>query len=290
MKTQISIIIPVYNDPEGLRDTVQSLIPQVNGISEIIISDNNSTDKTSQVGIRYAGHPNISYIEANELQSSYYARNQGIEQSTGDILIFIDANVKVEEGFITSVHRTMNETDCDYMGCNIEIIDMESSVGLYNAATAFPVKKQISQFSFSPTCCLVVTRELIDDIGNFDERLISGGDLEFGVRANNSGYQLHFQPDITVYHPARNRLSQLVSKQIRINYGFCQLAKYHPEHFSDASQIHIKDMLPVHPVALSNRAQMDPGSMPMFLLWICYASIIKIFGNLGKIRYRLRSD
>ncbi len=275
MKTQISIIIPVYNDPEGLHDTVQSLVPQVNGMSEIIISDNNSTDKTSQVGMRYAEHPNISYIEANELQSSYYARNQGIEQSTGDILIFIDANVKAEEGFITSVHRTMNETDCDYMGCNIEIIDMESSVGL---------------FSFSPTCCLVVTRELIDDIGNSDERLISGGDLEFGVRANNSGYQLHFQPDITVYHPARNRLSQLVSRKIRINYGFCQLAKYHPEHFSDASQIHIKDMLPVHPVALSNRAQMDPGSMPMFLLWICYASIIKIFGNLGKIRYRLRSD
>jgi glycosyltransferase involved in cell wall biosynthesis len=183
MKTQISIIIPVYNDPEGLHDTVQSLVPQVNGISEIIISDNNSTDKTSQVGMRYAEHPNISYIEANELQSSYYARNQGIEQSTGDILIFIDANVKAEEGFITSVHRTMNETDCDYMGCNIEIIDMESSVGL---------------FSFSPTCCLVVTRELIDDIGNSDERLISGGDLEFGVRANNSGYPLHFQPDITL--------------------------------------------------------------------------------------------
>jgi GT2 family glycosyltransferase len=59
-------------------------------------------------------------------------------------------------------------------------------------------------------------------------RLISSGDLEFGVRAWRAGVRQFFAKDIIMYHPARKSIKGLFKKSFRIGRGKCQLLSYHP--------------------------------------------------------------
>ena len=232
----ISIAIPVYNDPAGVQTTIESLLDQTQHLSkvEIIIIDNNSTDNTYNIAKQYADeHDNITVVRETAIQSSYAARNKGIEHATGDILVFFDADQQVTDGWLEAALTCLEKQDADYLAPNIELDagDDPTLIGQYNKTTGFPIEDFLTYHRYAPTSCLIVRRELIDDVGAFDERLISGGDLEFGNRVDEAGYTLGFCPDSTVIHPTRNTVRALVKRNIRIGRGHCQLQHYYPARY-----------------------------------------------------------
>ena len=230
----ISIIIPVYNDAEGVSQTVDSLLAHTGLKTEIILVDNDSTDRTSDIAGDYADkHEHVTLVFEREIQSSYAARNTGIDHATGDILCFLDADQRVTEGWLKTAVNYMLDNDVDYLAPNIEleVAPDPTLTARYNLVSGFPIEQFISEHHYAPTSCLFVTRELVDDIGRFDERLVSGGDLEFGNRAYAAGYDLNFCPDATVIHPTRNSFQALFGRNIRIGRGHCQLQQYHPDRY-----------------------------------------------------------
>lgn len=93
---EISIIIPVYNDPVGLTNTINSLVKQdFKGKYEILIVDNGSDDNTPEIIQKFEKKYSnlVEGFKENEIQSSYAARNKGIKKSRGEILVFIDADM-----------------------------------------------------------------------------------------------------------------------------------------------------------------------------------------------------
>jgi glycosyltransferase involved in cell wall biosynthesis len=143
---QISVIVPVYNDPDGLRDTLNSLTEQRSSSHyEIIVVDNNSTDETPQVIEEFEReYPDIVYdIKETDVQSSYAARNAGIKNASGEILAFIDANVTVNNDWIERIVGIFEEKNVDYLGCNVEmyISGGEDSIwAQYDASTGLTVE------------------------------------------------------------------------------------------------------------------------------------------------------
>lgn len=230
----ISVIIPVHNDPEGLNDTITSIVNQkFNQDSyEIIVVDNDSKDKTLTIANEFKERcPNLIkvFIE-DKIQSSYAARNKGINSSTGEIIVFIDADMTVELEWLFKIKQLMSEKDIKYAGCNVEIVQKNKSfAGLYNKITGFKVGGRIKFKHYAPTCCLVIKREIIDKIGLFDYRLISGGDMEFGNRAWCAGYEQVFAENIKMSHPARDTMKKLLKKYFRLGRGKFQLSYYYPD-------------------------------------------------------------
>ena len=230
----ISIIIPVYNDAEGVSQTVDSLLAHIGPKAEIIVADNDSTDRTPDIVAKYADeHDHVTLVFEREIQSSYAARNTGIDHATGDILCFLDADQRVTDDWLETAVGYMLDNDVDYLAPNIELEapPNPSLTAQYNLVSGFPIQQFIAQHHYTPTSCLFVTRELLDDIGRFDDRLVSGGDLEFGNRAHKAGYDLGFCPDATVIHPTRNSYRSLFSRNIRIGHGHCQLQRYYPDRY-----------------------------------------------------------
>jgi len=126
----------------------------------------------------------------------------------------------------------MDEQGVDYLGCNVELMLPEDTlVGRYNAHTGFPVEQYLEEEQYAPTCALLVRREVFEDVGRFDARLISGGDREFGERVHEAGYDQGYAEDATVYHPARTSFKSLAKKNFRVGRGFCQKQRYYPERF-----------------------------------------------------------
>lgn len=233
----VSVIIPVYNDPDGIHKSLNSLLDNTNKdtLLEIIVVDNNSTDETAKVIKRFSEeNPYIQYTFEDEIQTSYAARNTGIQHAHGDIIVFLDANVEVSEGWLDSAISEMQSKNAHYMGCDVKIIDENKTQTIfsrYNQHSAFPIKELIEKHGYTPTVCLFVTQELLDAVGKFDRRLVSTGDLEFGNRVKQQGYTLYYTDEVTVIHPARTSFKSLVDRNIRIGRGHCQLQRYHSSRY-----------------------------------------------------------
>jgi glycosyltransferase involved in cell wall biosynthesis len=230
----ISIIIPVYNDPNGLKDTVQSIIKQETSEEfELIIADNNSTDNTRSVARSYAEEYDwIDLSIEDSIQSSYAARNTGIEQATGSILVFIDADIIVDENWLNTVASEIRDRDYVTYDMSVFIPDGKNTLAArYDRHTGFPIEEYAKKRNFGAGGCIAVRRSVFEDVGRFDHRLISGGDAEFGHRVAASGREIYFTPETQVYHPARTSLRSQIKKEIRVGRGFCQLQRYYPDRY-----------------------------------------------------------
>ncbi len=101
---KISIITPTHNRSEYIDMMLQSVISQkfIGQTIESLVVDNGSKDRTKDVVESYYGkHPaiNLRYVYEKNLGCNY-ARNTGIDESTGDWLIFFDDDVILHEGCI----------------------------------------------------------------------------------------------------------------------------------------------------------------------------------------------
>lgn len=226
-QVRLSIVVPVYNDPEGIERTLSSLVTQdyPEDRYEILVVDNDSTDETPAVIDTFVReNPQlVTYLRETEIRSSYAARNRGIENAGGDYVAFVDADMRVECTWAASVVKKMETDGCRYLGCDVEVYTTEETVmGRYSQICDLPVEEFISEDNFCPTCCLVVAADIFEEVGLFDSRLISGGDIKFGQWVHEADVAQHFAPEITMYHPARTTLKAYVSRNWRIGQGTAQ--------------------------------------------------------------------
>lgn len=284
-EVDLSIVVPVYNDPAGLQTTIDSLLDQTATGYEIIIADNGSTDATRTVAREFAEDDRVTLVVEDEIQGSYAARNLGIEAATGDILCFVDADMWVESDWVTSVRARMDE-GVEYLCCNVIVrTSTDSLAARYNERTGFPVESYIREKHFAPTCCLAVTREVIETVGPFDPRLISGGDVEFGRRVHRAGFRQEFAESIRMSHPARTTVTALARKHYRMGRGRSQLARYHPD-IESRHPLHPFKFLPVRPSTVSEPFDSEP--LPRQAAYFLLATVLKWSATAGRIREWLR--
>lgn len=225
----LSVIIPVYNDPSGIDATLRSVMEQDHPNYEVIPVDNNSTDETPAV-IRGWAHQYPNHIRpASECntQSSYAARNAGIEVAQEEILVFIDANMTAPPHWLENVSEIFSTSETDYLGYEVEVYapdGAESFWGLYGAVMGLPSRYHYEEKQFVPTSCLAVRHSVFEQVGRFDETTTSGGDKEFGQRVHrHPDLTTAFRDDIAVYHPARTTFEAHRAKALRVGRGLARL-------------------------------------------------------------------
>ena len=286
----VSIILPVYNDVGGVQDTLNSLTANQYKDFEIIPVDNNSADATGDVIDEIASnYPNlIQSYEETAIQSSYAARNTGIEHASGDIFLFLDADMWVDETWIKDMVDTLESNDYDYLGCNVDVVaDNPNFWERYEQSFSFPVETYLEDKQFAPTCALAVRREVFEEVGLFDERLESGGDKEFGQRVHRAGFTQGYAGDVTAYHPARDSWDALRSKALRIGRGRAQKRQYHPE-LDEQHPLHPFNYLPPSPFRLRRRFSGQDVSAVSLIGFYLLEYLLKLIQSYGMLRETLR--
>jgi len=289
----VSVVIPVYNDPVGIEATLDSLRRQTASADryEVIVVDNGSTDETREVvreRLQGEAFDGLRLLVEDDVQGSYAARNAGISAATGSVIAFVDADMVVDPGWIEAVARRMARTDAEYLACDVRLFTTgeEGTVAEYNRLNDLHVERFIEELSFAPTCCLVVRRTLLADLGGFDSRLRSGGDMEFGNRVAASGRPLEYVSDIVMYHPTRTTLGALLRKSRRVGRGKTQLRRYYPDRYGSPlrSALNPAAFLPPRPnfMRRSVRDWTDlSGRQKLAFLVVSYVvSLAKAYGQL----------
>lgn len=243
---------------------------------EIIVVDNSSTDDTHKIILKTGlGFEGNIVIEKEKKTGSYAARNKGLQVSKGEIIAFIDSDMTVKPDWLQKGIKHMLREKADYLGCRIQIRPGRNKPSLcekYDIALGFPVKDYMEIDGYAPTACLFVRRTVIDAVGKFDDRLISGGDMEFGTRVRNHKFKMYFDPDNVMYHPARKTFTELLQKQKRVTLGQVKLRRLFPERFNKNRLqdllICVRQCLPVtSPKVLKKLSRTKADFFPLFLLF-----------------------
>lgn len=122
MNNKISVIVPAYNSEKYIRKCIESIINQTYKNIEILIVDNNSSDRTSEIVKAYSEkNDNIHYLFCEE-RGAAAARNYGIDRCTGEYICFVDADDYVEETYCEVLLDTIIKMRADICVCGIKRI------------------------------------------------------------------------------------------------------------------------------------------------------------------------
>jgi len=232
MQGLVSVIIPVYNDRVRIRKALDALVNQTYSRDsyEIVVADNGSTDNTrSAVQVYCDAYPNlVRTVTENKIQSSYAARNQGLQVARGEILAFTDSDCIPELDWIELGVRALEEEGVTCGGGRIVFFFKSSRPNIYehfDAGRKLNQQSFVQNAGFAATANFFARREVFDRHGRFRDDLISGGDYEFGRRLTKAGEKLIFIPDAVVKHPARSTFRAIVEKSQRVAEGEKQLQR-----------------------------------------------------------------
>ncbi len=103
LQKRISIIVPVYNAERYLDKCMSSLVEQTYGNLEIIVIDDGSTDGSSGICDRYAAEFPTVHCYHKDNQGAGPARNFGLDRSTGDYIMYVDADDYIAKRCVAEV-------------------------------------------------------------------------------------------------------------------------------------------------------------------------------------------
>lgn len=224
----VSVIIPVFNDAERLDKCLSALAHQTypQGQYEAVVIDNGSTDGDSVEAVvdRYG----FAIATHEATPGSYAARNHGLTLAKGDIIAFTDSDcVPAEDWLERGVsHLRADPQRGQVVGkVNLFFADPQhpTPVELYESVTAFPQERLLRQFHGGATANVFTWRRVIDAVGDFNVRLKSNGDLEWGKRVYTAGYGQIYAADVQVAHPARHSWQELHKRTVRLAGGVFDL-------------------------------------------------------------------
>lgn len=114
-----TVIVPVYNGQQYLKDCIDSILAQTHRHFQLILVDDGSTDSSGTICDEYAAQDDRILVVHTPNGGLCHARNTGIDHARGEYLFFVDADDRVEPGYICDL-LPAREEDLVYGGyCNI---------------------------------------------------------------------------------------------------------------------------------------------------------------------------
>lgn len=217
----ISLIVCTYNRRQYIYSALQHIAANRYDASkyEIVLVNNNSTDDTEVECKRfvadYSDVPFYYFIETK--QGLSHARNRGIHESKGDVLVFLDDDSLVDPDYLPRLEQYMVQYP-DMMAFGGRITPLfESGVApvwlspwTYSWVSAIDMGKQVRLFEggkFPIGANMGIRRECIDKIGLFntslgrtEKNLMGGEEKDLFNRVKAQGMPIYYFPYIHVHH------------------------------------------------------------------------------------------
>ena len=157
----VSIIVPIYNAEKYLDSCIQSVLRQTYTNWELILIYDGSTDKSGRISEEYGfADDRITVFHQKNLGVSL-ARNQGIDEATGNYVVFLDADDELIEDCLAKTVNIAEETNADVVaGRSCENQELFQDRIIWTGAEALENSLKDHLFTYS-ACAKLIRREFI---------------------------------------------------------------------------------------------------------------------------------
>lgn len=204
----VSVVIPAYNEEKMIGGCLDSILNSCRGrLAEIIVVDNASTDKTSEVA---ASRKGVRVVFEGK-KGLLHARERGLREAKGELVVYLDADGRLQHGWIEKVEGIFcGEPEAVALSGIAKYFDASrwhSVVLWFCWRTIVPAAYRWAGYMIVGTNFVVRRKELLS-IGGFDRRIeFYGEDTNLARRLSVRGKVL-FRPDYSVVTSARRFSSQ----------------------------------------------------------------------------------
>jgi glycosyltransferase involved in cell wall biosynthesis len=209
-----SIIIPVYNRPDEIRELLESLIRQTYPHFEVIVVEDGSLRTCREIVQTFESSLDIRYY-FKENSGQGFTRNYGFARAEGDYLIVFDSDCLIPPHYLQAVENHLNVSPLDAYGGpdrahpNFTPVQKAISYSMTSFITTGGIrgnKRHVGVFhprSFN----MGISKEVFQKTGGY---LITrmGEDIEFSLRIIQHGFRTGLIDEAYVYHKRRTDLLQ----------------------------------------------------------------------------------
>lgn len=213
---RVSIIVPTYRDWPRLKLCLNALARQSypSNRTEILIVNNDPNDPPPE-GLRV---PNNCIVLTESAAGSYAARNRGLAAASGDIMLFTDADCMPADDWCARMVACLRERpEIRRVGGRINMLpgaNTGSVAYAYERCFSMVQELYVSQ-GWAATANMAAWAQVFAEVGPFDAAHFSGGDFEWGLRAERAGHPIGYCQLARIDHPARDR-HEIIVKYRRI--------------------------------------------------------------------------
>lgn len=238
----VSIIVPCLNEQETIRFLLEAVAAQSYPRErfDVVIADGMSSDATREVieSFRQKNHiPAISVVDNRE-RNIPAGLNTAIKHAKGEILLRMDAHSIPEKDYIERCVSALQAKLGSNVGGVWEIKPGKPGMTALAIAiaAAHPLGVGDARYRYAKTAGEVDTvpfgafyRSLVDEIGLYDESLLTNEDYEFNVRIRKHGGKIWLDPAIRSTYFSRSTFPELLRQYWRYGYWKVKMLKKYPE-------------------------------------------------------------
>lgn len=207
MKTEVSVVIPTYNEEENISRCINSLLVQSYRDFEIIIVDDGSTDKTREIVLGYSKENKKVKLVIGPHKGPGFSRNAGAKKAKGKILVFVDADMEFDQNYLKELIKPIKNKEAigTEDGKQIAINTENIWSKCWGSYTTEYLNKEEGQIFRA------ILKKEFDRMGGFDPSLGYADDLTFYYKFNVMSKRV---PSAICYHKNPETLDE-VYKQSR---------------------------------------------------------------------------
>lgn len=234
----VSVVIISKNNRNDLNNIISQLLEIKNTHNfEIIVVEATNCEDLKIDAIKYIKIP-------IEKAGFGYQRNIGVENSTGEFILFVDDDVILTENWYKNLLSTISQ-EKNIVGAVGSVFPYKPSIiGFCEGVLGHPgggfrvhyhSKNKILPLSQVATLNTIVKRSPMKDAGWFDPRNKYGGeDTDLSIRITNKfgKNKFRYNPEALVYHKARNRIDKIIPWYIRRGKADADLFLKHKTHLN----------------------------------------------------------
>jgi glycosyltransferase involved in cell wall biosynthesis len=234
MPPQFSIIVPVYNRPDEVRELLESCCLQDGADWELIFVEDGSQHSSESIVHGFLEQLPVRYFRQDNAGPGP-ARNTGASLARGEMFVFLDSDCLLPEGYMERVRSALKANPVDAFGgpdrAHRDFSNLQKAINY--AMTSFfttggirGAKKSMDTF-YPRSFNMGISAEAFRACKGFSEMRF-GEDLDFSMRLVERGYKTALFPEAWVYHKRRTHLRSFFKQVYNSGMARIHLHLRHP--------------------------------------------------------------
>ena len=220
----VSVIVPCHNEEKTIEQCIKSLLSQSYKPLEIIVVDDASTDRTYEIVCKYP----VKSFRLKDNKGAAFARNFGFKCAKGDIIIFCEADAYYPPKYVEKLIEPLLKGGDTSIACPRRVLNKRGTVHEY-IDKRLCVACELTKAGERPIMgAWAFRRDVLEDVGLYDETLRVGEDRDLVERLKRRGYSItmvfgnewfHKEPDSLVEFIKFHFWRSVEGKKFRERWG-----------------------------------------------------------------------